>query len=352
MQTLIEQHVDDVNADFAIAAPGPRLKDFVGTYFTGSVAAGIAYLVMIDDGYLWADHFENFAVGTAQNKQPDFVFEKQSQVALVESKGSRAGTVGGFNRTVQDGYNLQVEPHLGQVVGGRTASFGVCIGTFMKSPVKAEVLLHQTGLPVSGGSAGGSGSASDDTSNPAGDDGAPLSPIQRGNYATVFALCHSADLGFRFREGVLPDEVEFDRFFWQGRSWLTAPLSAAPDNGSLDQPLLPASDLSTFAIAEEIAYRVLAAVSAGRYGALPIFLGKTDLVLTPKEVILKGDEGAIFPDGMAVVSAETSSKSRQRLRVRLSPEMAGDVIKPGITSFSHDQNDLSDQQTYISQSLD
>jgi hypothetical protein len=86
---------------------------------------------MIGDGYTWSDHFESLsgAGNTSATQKPDFVFAKsgKSDVALVESKGTRSTTVS-FNSVVRDGYNDQVEPHLGHKVGTSTATHGYCIG--------------------------------------------------------------------------------------------------------------------------------------------------------------------------------------------------------------------------------
>ena len=66
---LLEQHVDDTSANFAILASANNFKDFIKSYFTGTVAAGVAYLTMINDGYIWADHFRVSAAGVLAPKQ-------------------------------------------------------------------------------------------------------------------------------------------------------------------------------------------------------------------------------------------------------------------------------------------
>ena len=84
---LVEQHVDDFGDDFAILASARSLKDFVKSYFVGTVAAGLAYLVMINEGYVWADHFENIGGGNPTHaRKPDFAFGMAGTgVALMES---------------------------------------------------------------------------------------------------------------------------------------------------------------------------------------------------------------------------------------------------------------------------
>jgi hypothetical protein len=120
IQTLVEQYVDDVSTDFAILKSADQFKDYVKSYFAGTIASGISYLTMIADGYVWSDHFENVGGGNpSAKKSPDFVFARngQNDVALVESKGTRSANSAAFDSTVKDGYIDQVEPHLGYSVG-------------------------------------------------------------------------------------------------------------------------------------------------------------------------------------------------------------------------------------------
>jgi hypothetical protein len=72
---LLEQLVENTTANFAILSSADNFKDFAKSYLAGIVAAGIAYLTMINDGYIWADHFENIGGGNTSTKRtPDFVF--------------------------------------------------------------------------------------------------------------------------------------------------------------------------------------------------------------------------------------------------------------------------------------
>jgi len=126
IEKLVEPHVDDISNDFAILASADKFKDYVKSYFSGTVATGLAYLAMINESYVWSDHFENAGGGNASHaRKPDFVFGGHGVgVALMESKGSRSGTLTGFDTTVLDGYVGQVEPHLGYTVGGAMATHG------------------------------------------------------------------------------------------------------------------------------------------------------------------------------------------------------------------------------------
>jgi len=75
MAALIEMFVNDPGSDFAILASADDIKDFAKSYFSGTVAQGLAYLAMIREGYSWSDHFEALGGGNpAVTRKPDFVF--------------------------------------------------------------------------------------------------------------------------------------------------------------------------------------------------------------------------------------------------------------------------------------
>jgi len=75
IRALVEQHVDDNKNTFAIENSSDNFKDYVKSYFVGTIASGLAYLAMIKDGYTWSDHFENVGGGNPNVKRkPDFAF--------------------------------------------------------------------------------------------------------------------------------------------------------------------------------------------------------------------------------------------------------------------------------------
>jgi len=215
IRALVEQHVDDNKNAFAVESSVDNFKDYVKSYFAGTIASGLAYLAMIKDGYTWSDHFENIGGGDPKVKRkPDFVFARHAQpdVALVESKGTRSDTSTGFDSTVNDGYVGQVDPHLGYTVGTSTASHGYCIGSYLKSSTKGELNVHYTDV-VAATSAGA----------PGGGPGTNAA-VQLNNYATVFRLAHSESLARQIRGGRIEDEtIPFSSFEWLGRKWITAP---------------------------------------------------------------------------------------------------------------------------------
>lgn len=314
---LIEQYVDDVASDFAVLASAATFKDFVKSYFVGTVAAGLAYLAMIDDGYVWGDHYENVGGGNSGvAKSPDFVFTRNGDVALMESKGTRSARLSAFDGTVESGYVDQVNPHLGYTVGGGIATHGFCIGSWLTSPTKAELVVHHTASPVSGG-AGASGS------QPA----LALAAIQRQNYATAFSLAHSVAVGEQFRTpGTATSDVPFVRIGWRGRVWVTSLNLSAwqwwwddflffPDNDpDLWEIYAPKSAPPFFAIEETIAKAALARFCRSEPGT------GDDIRIEPlsrdlRFAGLSGEQpqsGAAFPDGLAVIRGEFKIFGRAR----------------------------------------
>lgn len=299
IEAMLAQHVDDSSRDFAILKTADNFKDFVKSYFAGTVAAGIAYLAMINDGYVWSDHFESAGGGNPRAaKSPDFVFSGPSTgVALVETKGSRSATLAAFDKTVRDGYLQQVEPHLGYLIGGVTSTHGYCIGAHLRSVTKAEVRIHHTTGMLTGSGSSGTGEDPDT---------ADLSTLQRHNYATALALVHDPFLGDRLRAAEEPESVIiFYRFEWLGRHWLTRfvpayyypPMNFPYHFGREENRFL------FFAIEESIASNVLARFLGGsRVGEL-----EQRLDPLPRELISKArssgtdQAGAIFPDGLALI---------------------------------------------------
>ena len=301
IKALVEQHVDNTSTDFAIEKSADQFKDYVKSYFSGTVASGLAYLAMIKDGYTWSDHFENFTGGNQNvTKSPDFVFARRGQgdIALVESKGSRSATSGSFNTTVNDGYTDQVEPHLGYTVGTSTATHGFCIGSLLTSKNKAELNIHYTDVVTA---LGGSGPSTLPGSSAA---------VQRNNYATAFRLVHSESLSGQVRNGRIEDaSISFRYFDWMGKRWLTANVGAFTEAYPMVAPLTLEIGVAalvwnapTFALESTTALNILGSLS----GILP---GHSEFgfdipPISPgliREASTASEGGAaIFPDGLAV----------------------------------------------------
>jgi hypothetical protein len=260
---------------------------------------------MIADGYVWADHFENFGAGNpAVRRTPDFVFARhgQSDVALMESKGTRGATSSAFDPTVRDGYINQIDPHLGHLVGSSTATHGYCIGAWLTSTTKAELNVHYTDVvTVTPSAPTPSGSAAE---------------VQRHNYATAFRLAHSVALSQQIRNGeITQDEVPFFQFEWIGQKWLTSygvrGFYSTTENATArigrELEEIELADLRpwpwrvevAFAIEQSRAVAVLTAISDMSESGLSL-----DITPMPPDIIQAArdsDAGAaVFPDGLAV----------------------------------------------------
>lgn len=208
---LVEQYVDNVSTDFAILATAGNFKDFVKSYFAGTVASGLAYLSMIEDGYHWVDHFENVTGGNpAIKRSPDYVFTGNGTgTALLESKGTRSAGLSTFDGTVEAGYLAQVEPHLGHHINGVCATHGYAIGAWMTSTIKAEMIVHHTDAVKSTGPRDGAGG--------------PSFKVQQHNYATAMSLVQGPSLADQIRQGRIEEVPAMLRFHWLERSWLMNP---------------------------------------------------------------------------------------------------------------------------------
>jgi hypothetical protein len=312
MAALIEQHVDDPPSDFYVENSANTFKDFVGTFFNGTVGAGLAYLQMVADGYLWVDHFDKL---TGSNKGPDFAFERSgaTDVALMESKGTRARSVGAANSRARNGYLKQVRPYLGTTIGKPgsqyLASHGFCIASSLsgvgpaRGPSAAEFTVHYTDPPSPGGGAGG-GDGGDQTTRLAALP--PSSALALGNYSTVFRLVHGESLAASVRDGRLPQggatPLSFNSFQWLGRTFITAWQEDTP-RWCMGPDFEVPFQLAALAIAEEIAASVLAHCS------LPESLSERLTIEPLGETLIRNarnDHGAVFPDGFAVVTRNSN----------------------------------------------
>lgn len=292
IRTLLEQHVDEAGTDFAILKSAGAFKDFVKSYFSGTVAAGLAYLAMVRSGYVWADHYENLVSPTKKSKSPDFVFTGDGTgTCLMEAKGTRRASVHGFEGRIDRGYVDQVEPFLGSTIGGARVTHGYCIGAQMNSPLKADLRVHHTALPANTG-----------TSKPGFDDGRAPALVQRGNYARAFLLAHGPGLNRALRLGEGREEIEFLRFEWQGRRWLTRYLPARVGFSINEFEVEILTFDMVFAVEEQVADKVLHRfLGTGPLDDLAPGVARPDL----GDVIAASHEGdrggAAFPDGLALV---------------------------------------------------
>lgn len=66
------------------------LKDFVGTSLKGTIGAAVAYMEMVDLGFVWQGHWEDCVSSGSSVAHPDFIFAKPSAICLVDAKGTTA----------------------------------------------------------------------------------------------------------------------------------------------------------------------------------------------------------------------------------------------------------------------
>ena len=194
-----------------------------------------------------------------------------------------------------------MEPHLGYMVGTSTATHGYCIGSYLKSPTKAELNVHYTDV-VAAAPAGAPGVGPGSTA-----------AVQQHNYATAFRLAHSESLAQQIRRGQIEGEsIPFSLFEWLGRRWITAPAGLGLGDLLTLSPLMsqrswafgtaPASwGAPTFAVESTYAATILRELSGVRTSLEFGF----NLSPFPRDLRLSADRetngsAAIFPDGLAV----------------------------------------------------
>lgn len=299
---LIAKHVDERPNDFSILPSAKRLKDFSRTHMVGVAGAGIAYLQMIRDGYVWCDHFENLHMRRKPRtkRTPDFVFSRPGEVdvAVTESKATHGSSRKQFKRTVESGYLKQVEPYLGFEIGGAIASHGFSIGSWMTSPTRAELLIDHTAVPAPAGS----------------DDPPGGNPklVRRGNYLTVLSLMFGPAIAAAARAGTwVPSETEFLAVHWLDRDWLIG-LSELPrpalwvaasqneTSAGIDWDHLRLSN--DFALELGVARAFFSSLASVDDEFDPLAeLGRMDDALIARA---REAGGALYPDGFAVLGKD------------------------------------------------
>lgn len=307
---LIAHHVDEQPDEFSLLASVKRLKDFSRTHLVGVVGAGVAYLQMIRDGYVWCDHFENqLLLQTAPTKRsPDFVFSRPNHpdVAITESKATHGSSRKQFGRSVANGYVEQVEPYLGMQISGATVSHGFAIGSWMTSPTRAELVIDHTAVPV--------------LVTPPDDVPSDPTAVKRGNYLTVLALMFGSEAARGARDGTWPSpDTAFVVADWLGKQWIIG--SHNPvwfgavgieerflDYGSADPAMLWTS---VFALERNIANVVFRSLVGAGEAVGPF--ATLDPIDDGSYASARASGGAIYPDGFAVVGRSESLENVQVL---------------------------------------
>jgi hypothetical protein len=315
MFRLVGPHVDDTATAFGILATAGLFKDYVGNFFTGTVAAGLAVRAMVDEGYVWFAHFEALGSTSPAASSSDYAMLGPTiGIALLEAKGSAAKGEKTFLASVRKGYREQVRPHLGHLIGGVTATHGYSVGTWMRFGADAEMRIAYTAPKQTAARLPGLSSAEQVNA-------IARDRLLRQNYAGTFTLAHSAMLGLAMRSGRTPlDHIIFARFEWGGRRWLSSLLGRDwrpwlwPDHdifynmarhGALRLRDLPEL---VFAIENDIGKAALVAFLDNPDDGILV-----DIDIKPIETRsirreersaryeLYGGRGAVLPDGLALI---------------------------------------------------
>lgn len=195
---------------------------------------------------------------------------------------------------------------------------GYSIGAWMRSPTAAEFRVHHTAPTTP--------SPAPPNSTPVAsvDDDEVGTDIQKNNFATAFGLAHSPVLANAIRHGTdragYTEFVPFLRFRWLDQYWVTGPLvpptiwsdvSNVPQtrlHAASDWPWLrPFVHSHLFAIRADVAKLALRsflndAIDTDR-SSIPFEVMGDDLRNRARGLDLEGRGGAVFADGLALVTA-------------------------------------------------
>ncbi|WP_310349253.1 hypothetical protein [Pelomonas aquatica] len=141
------------------------LKDFVSTAYTGILGAALSYLRMLRDGYSWKAHYEEIASPTGSataEPEPDFVFAKLGDLAVVESKGTGADLPKAL-AAAKNGYLKQIvsvaaRPLNGSIFPSRGYAFGTALNAASSGAAHVQMAcVFGEFLPGAGAASGVAG---------------------------------------------------------------------------------------------------------------------------------------------------------------------------------------------------
>ncbi|CAM4158194.1 hypothetical protein ACAN107058_23260 [Paracidovorax anthurii] len=162
----LAHYIHPVSAGLTIDPAFLELKDFVGTAFSGTLGAAMAYLRMRHDGYIWSAHYEDSVTPPLSSNvaQPDFVFTDGAKLAIVEAKGT-GKALADADDAAKRGYIHQIDTARNRLLNGGSAptegySFGTALNVSAGAGLPIEMAcVHQQfpTLPVAGGGGGAGG---------------------------------------------------------------------------------------------------------------------------------------------------------------------------------------------------
>ena len=161
-----------------------HMKDFLGNGLRGAIGAALSYEAMQTMGYAWVGHWEDCtAYFDVEEKHPDFVFAKQSDVCLVDAKGSSMSDER-IERGVKDSWRDQVlAHHKTPLVGGGLPTEGRVFGTKLSDAEPMELTVAYGNFVASGSASGGSGGHASAATT-----AAAVTNVQQLNFLDVFRL--------------------------------------------------------------------------------------------------------------------------------------------------------------------
>jgi hypothetical protein len=159
------------------------LKDFVGTSLKGTIGAAIAYLEMLDLGYVWQGHWEDCVSSMSGDAHPDFIFAKPSTICLVDAKGTTLSA----DSTAKQEWRRQIyENRAVKLKFGGTADEGRVVATALSETDPAVVV-----------SAYGSWAKPGPTGVKTAPSPGAVASVQRANFIDAFFLVGLSNLAWK-----------------------------------------------------------------------------------------------------------------------------------------------------------
>lgn len=115
-----------------------NVKDFIGTGIKGTVGAAFSYLHMLNNGYVWAGHWEDAVATSISGPHPDFIFASKFDVCMMDAKGSSKNSKD-VDDLVKKEWKRQIWPNKAQpLIFGGTCTEGSIIATRVAPGITAR----------------------------------------------------------------------------------------------------------------------------------------------------------------------------------------------------------------------
>lgn len=161
------------------------LKDFVGTSLRGTIGAAVAYIEMLDQGYVWQGHWEDCVASAVKGPHPDFIFANSNSVCLLDAKGTTRLPIAADSMAKSE-WRRQIYPNRSvSLKGGGPANEGRVVATLLSKKNAAEMV-----------SAIGSWNTTTSAKPPVGPSPGTVAAVQRANFIDAFFLLGFANLAW------------------------------------------------------------------------------------------------------------------------------------------------------------